>query len=343
MRLLVYFLFFVITHTAFAQTDARSHIERGIEQYDAGQYQEALASYSQALAAEPNSAFAHYEIALTYLELKEYAKAERYAKRAVKLDPQGSTGLQAYVLWGTSLSEQGKVKKAVKTYQRGIDGGLDHYLLPFNQGVAYIRLNKPEKAQRAYRQALTLNPLHPSSHYSLAYLADATNERFPAILGSYFYLLLENDREPRNVDMLRVIEGQLFRGIQRRDSLGGLHIAIAAGTLLDDNPWTGAELLLSLGVGSQLRLADSLDLSPVDRLILHTEYVFGLLPEVSPEQLDAPTAFYVDFFGALHDTEHVATLVRYALSNINDDSRQWTEAHPDEVAALLDWANAYLE
>lgn len=60
--------------------------QSGIEAYQNAEYTEAADAFESALASEPSAA-AHHNLALSYFQLGEPAKAARELERAVRLDP----------------------------------------------------------------------------------------------------------------------------------------------------------------------------------------------------------------------------------------------------------------
>src|SRR5215204_6853739 len=60
---------------------------RGVQETGAGKYGAALASFSRAIALQPNFAKAHYNLGTVYYHLKEYAKAVRELEKAIEINP----------------------------------------------------------------------------------------------------------------------------------------------------------------------------------------------------------------------------------------------------------------
>jgi tetratricopeptide (TPR) repeat protein len=71
------------TKTAAQLTDAeRATLREGIAFYDQGKLDEAMAKFTGVLAANPDSTFAMYEIAMVALAKKDYQQAIDMALRA---------------------------------------------------------------------------------------------------------------------------------------------------------------------------------------------------------------------------------------------------------------------
>jgi len=64
---------------------AGTYVTQGVYLHRVKRYREAIASYQRALAIDPNSLNGHYNLALAYLETKQYDLANQEAQRAYAL------------------------------------------------------------------------------------------------------------------------------------------------------------------------------------------------------------------------------------------------------------------
>jgi Tfp pilus assembly protein PilF len=64
---------------------AGTYVTQGVYLHRVKRYREAIASYQRGLAIDPNSINAHYNLALAYLETKQYDLANEEAQRAYAL------------------------------------------------------------------------------------------------------------------------------------------------------------------------------------------------------------------------------------------------------------------
>lgn len=79
-----------------------SYVVLGIYKHRLGRYQEAIQPYEHALELKPDYADAHYNLALTYVELNQLEKANQHAQRAYALGyplPGLRTKLQQLKAW----------------------------------------------------------------------------------------------------------------------------------------------------------------------------------------------------------------------------------------------------
>ncbi len=68
---------------------AKGHFRHGQKQYDKGDYQSALRSFSFAYQKDPQPAFL-FNIGQCHFELQYYAKAAKYFKKYLKENPRAS-------------------------------------------------------------------------------------------------------------------------------------------------------------------------------------------------------------------------------------------------------------
>lgn len=82
-----YFLTFLLLlglHNVFSQQTTQVEtieelIRKGIEQHDAREFRQAIETYKEALEIDPTSMIATYEMALSYLSMRDYHNASKYS------------------------------------------------------------------------------------------------------------------------------------------------------------------------------------------------------------------------------------------------------------------------
>ena len=114
-----------------AEEKARAYNKEGANLLSQGKSREAAEMFRKAIAANPQGAAAHNNLALVLKELGQLAEAEKEARLALKL-------------------------KA--------DKGSYH----FNLGLILQRQNKQAEAEGCFREALKSDPMDPEAHYRLA-------------------------------------------------------------------------------------------------------------------------------------------------------------------------------
>lgn len=100
----------------------------------------------------------------SYFKDGNFRKAEKYAKKILKKDPDN---IQAGILLAESISERGKVKPAIDAYQKMITKHPDNIDLVFRMGLVYNKFSYHENAVEAYRQVLAKKPDYALARYRL--------------------------------------------------------------------------------------------------------------------------------------------------------------------------------
>jgi tetratricopeptide (TPR) repeat protein len=145
-----------------------------------GQVSQAEEQYRKACELWPTYGTAHYALALSYQKSGQSAEASRdmaaYQKYKADGDPQPEDPMLdavraldnsalAHLMKGVDLENAGQVDQAIAEHEEAIR--LDQKLAQAEANLIslYARAGQPEKAERAYRATLAINPNLPQSHY----------------------------------------------------------------------------------------------------------------------------------------------------------------------------------
>ena len=184
---LVAFLFLFATP---GTTQAEEPLARGARLLDAGRYAEAERALDEAVAAQPDSAKAHYYLGLAHSRQKDYRAAVRALEKALDLDPdlKGahlSLGIAYYrttayqnavkalarsmgedphngsglFLLGMSHASLGDYDKAIFYLERAATADESFEQLAwYNVGLSHSRAGRKPEAQRALERAIEVDP-----------------------------------------------------------------------------------------------------------------------------------------------------------------------------------------
>ncbi len=152
------FLLFISLIHAFAQqsADIQELIEKGIEHHDAREYKQAIESYEEALKIDPESMIATYEIALSYLALRDYKNASEYSTKVIDSKDKDLL-VSAYGVKSESLAEMGKVDEAIRLLDEALRKNGDDYYLHFNLALNYFNKGDLDKTILHVDKALGLS------------------------------------------------------------------------------------------------------------------------------------------------------------------------------------------
>ena len=302
-----------------------SLIQNGIKYYDRQLYSYALEEFNKALQLDPQSIQANYEMASTYIQIKDYRQAIRYADVIIQTNSQYS--FMGYNLKGTSLNQLGQIDDAIDSFWEGIDHNEDFYLLHYNLGIAYLQKNDALSAESCFKKSIELNPQHAGSHFQLSLSLINLNLRVESMLSLYYFLLLEPETE-RARDALSMLEKLLYSGIEidRENSLSFQPISefAAIDSLLssqNNHTPTGDSAFFSL-----------------------TRYFFS---ELASYQVNYNTSgniwfsFYIPLFTELADQELLNVFCHVIRISTYKTSVSWLQEHQKEVDRLDSFLEAF--
>jgi tetratricopeptide (TPR) repeat protein len=131
---------------------------RGADYIRLGQYDKAVADYSQAIALEPKVGFAWYNRGNAYARLGQYDKAVADYSQAIDLDPKHQDIWYAWANRGNAYSALRQYDKAVADFSQAIELNPKFALLWLLRGNAYANLGQHDKAIADFSQGIELKP-----------------------------------------------------------------------------------------------------------------------------------------------------------------------------------------
>ena len=156
-----------------AKTEAlKKTFEEGVTLSKAGNYDEAVAKFTEAAALVPKCFDCYYNIGFAYMQKKEYDKAEEAFNKAIEFKPDY---FEAYNGLATVYNAQKKFDKAGEASQKATDlaaaagpaGGGGSVDAEYNSGVIDWNAGKIEDAQAHFQKVIELKPDHAEAHYQL--------------------------------------------------------------------------------------------------------------------------------------------------------------------------------
>lgn len=147
---------------------AEEHFEKGKTYFDAGQLEEAITEYSQAIELDPEYALAYHHRGIAYAKKEQWDLAIADGTKAIELDPNIELDPQyalAYNSRGIAYAKKGQWDSAITDYTKVIE--LDPNFAPAygNRGVAYAKKGQWDLAIADYSKAMELNPNYPPNYH----------------------------------------------------------------------------------------------------------------------------------------------------------------------------------
>ena len=180
----------VSAQVADSTLNVQDLIIKGVELYDAKEYRQAIETYKEALEIDPNSMIATYELALSYLAIKDYDNASKFSTEVINSKEEKLlTG--AYGVKGEALAETGKVDEAIVLLESALrEIGSDYYL-HFNLALNYFNKSDWDKTLLHAENALNLDKFQSGPYLLSAYALSNKKIWVQSILAFQFFLLNE--------------------------------------------------------------------------------------------------------------------------------------------------------
>ena len=160
---------------------ASSHLERGFQLEQVGRVQDAIAETEKAVQLDPTLVRAHINLIILYGRTGNLEKAEEHYQAAVKLNPNQFP---------------------------------DAY---YNYGVLLLQQKRTDEAEKAFRQALAIDPSYAAAHNDLGYVLELEG-RLPEARAEYRKAIEEQpDFRQAHFNLGRILihQQQYQEGIQQ--------------------------------------------------------------------------------------------------------------------------------
>jgi len=170
--------------TTVASERSEQLYARGLVDFHAGRYQDALTLFQQAVDADPRDAYARYYRGVTYGRMGNYAAAEADLRAALEAHPQLE---QAALELGIVLVKQDKFADAVPWLTTAQANPATYGEASLFLGIAQLRLNQLDAADVSFERASRTAALVLAAQYYrglVAYRqqrADAARQHFTAV------------------------------------------------------------------------------------------------------------------------------------------------------------------
>nr|WP_305906626.1 type IV pilus biogenesis/stability protein PilW [Methylomarinum sp. Ch1-1]MDP4519319.1 type IV pilus biogenesis/stability protein PilW [Methylomarinum sp. Ch1-1] len=139
------------------QEQAALNLQMGTRYLDMGMLQVAKEKLEKARELDSGNANIYNALAVLHERIEQFGAAREYYQEALALDPDNPSSKNNY---GRFLCEQGNYSEGVVLLEQTVQMPLNNrkWIAFTNLGLCYVQLNQSEQAERAFRQALELQP-----------------------------------------------------------------------------------------------------------------------------------------------------------------------------------------
>ena len=184
---------------------------------------QAVASYRQALAHDPNLADAHNNLGIILAQEGQAAAAVQSYRQALRINPRHA---DAHNNLGIALLGQGQTADAIACFRAALAANPLRADTHVNLGDALREQGQLTEAVECYRQALRINPGHADAHHNLGVVFLALGQ-FQEAREQYEHtlrILPGNATALWNLSLLRLLDGDFaggWRDYEQRFALPG--------------------------------------------------------------------------------------------------------------------------
>jgi tetratricopeptide (TPR) repeat protein len=147
--------------------------QQGMKALDEKRYTDAVASFSQAIAADPKDYSLHFNLALAYSLMGKNAEAIPEYKKTLELKPDLH---QAELNLGISLLREKQPAEAVAYLTSAAAQDAKDYRAVYYLAAALLGAGDFVKAEQSYTAALAINPKSPDAELGLAHALAGENK-----------------------------------------------------------------------------------------------------------------------------------------------------------------------
>jgi tetratricopeptide (TPR) repeat protein len=191
----------------------RNYLSYGSVFFQRGYFDQAEASFRQALCDDPSSAEAVYGLGSAYLKQQKSDEARASFERATKLRARYPDTLpNAWNNLGLLAAREGRTAEAIPYFQEALRLNPDHLIALDNLGNAYRAQKQWDEARKVLQRAVNVGPEDPEANYNLGmvFAQIGDNDR------AYEYLQKALTLRPAYPEALNNL-GVLYLRTQRRN------------------------------------------------------------------------------------------------------------------------------
>ncbi|MCM3873091.1 MAG: tetratricopeptide repeat protein [Pyrinomonadaceae bacterium] len=317
-----------------------SLINKGVALHDQANYDGAIMKYEEVLKENPSNVLAMYEMAFSYSMKKDYAKSLEMAYQGAQYKSDHLTGF--YLMIGNNLDLLGEPNKAVNAYKAGIKLEPTASLLYYNLAITYTNLKKPDDAKKSLKQAVILNPNHPSSHLALGTLFYRTDYKTPALFAVSRFLILEPKTE-RSIGAYKVLQEILRGGVREGKNPNEINIFVSVSSKKDEGDFGSIDMVMGLSRAAGMTEKNK-GKSEMQLLVDQLDSLFSIISEIDPKGDRSKFVWkhYLPYFIELKKRDFVEPFGYYISQRSNVEGvEDWLWANRNRVNAFLNWSKQY--
>lgn len=342
LLLLVFFSFLLVSFASVGQSDkekAQQLMFEAIEFMENGKIKESISLLEKAQKLDPQNIDYPYEIALAHYIDGNYKTAikqfEKLAKRNDVID-------RVYQALGNSYSMSGQPKKAIATYEKGLNIFPNSGILYLERGNMELFIKEYGNALSYYEKGIEVDPKFPSNYYWASKIyCSSTEEVWGMIYGELFMNLERNSKRTAEISKLLY---DTYKSEIVIDSDTSFSVSFSKNATIEiSDPANPGDFKLPFGLAayeSTLMMAaigvKSVDLSSLDDI--RTKFVEFYFDR--GVNADYPNVLF-DYQKRLLDAGHLEAYNHWILMKGDEDTFiSWKESSGEKWEDFVKWFTA---
>lgn len=315
---------------AFAQAP-KERIQEGVRLHKEGKYQDAIALYQGILTEYPNDFTTHYELAMSYMAIKDYPNSTKHCDIVIESNFEEKD--LAYLLKGAMLDYSGKPNEALQVFRDGIKHNPENHRLHYSVALTSFNQKLYGDAEKALHNAIEIDPFHASSHMLLTYVNYTLEERVKTLLSAYFFLLLEPQGNRAN-QVFPMLEEMHQKGVSKE---GDKNISVQLKSNFDKDEFGTVEMFLGLSQANLL--SNDKNKTDYELFAERGSLLFSILGDQKKDKTGFYWNFYVDFYKQLTKEIYLKQVFFnriYTFKNL-EENISWLNKHDSDVEKFFFW------
>jgi len=265
---------------------------------------------------------ATYEMALSYLMLKDYDNALKFSTKIINANFRPLM-VDAYCVKSTALADSGKLPLAIQLLTEALKKCGDEYLLHYNLGLCYFKNKELNLSIYHLQKAIEIDTTQPSVFLLYAYALNDSGRWIQSFFTFHFFLLLEPNTD-RSKDafgeLYDILTQQLEPDSQRLTTEDGVDTRVIYEYLRKIQPKMQDQHF-------QYAFFEQA-----------SKYIFLSLNELQNDTRKGLLwDFYVPIYNEILHSGYFDTYCRYVSSSYFPVSLQWWQTNTTKVDGFIEW------
>ena len=310
--------------------DVKQLVDEGVKLYDDRRYDEAIAKFKAALAEDPASDLAAYELGLTYAAKGDNAQCIAVMEPRVKARKNEYLSAM-YAVLGNCHDHAGDPERAIATYRKGLKVDANDPQLLYNLAITLAGRGDYDEARKLLKKELSLNPRHPGGYQALGGVLETQQFRIPAALSFLRFLSLEPTGD-RAKEVATHVLALLGASVEAKDK-ANITITLDPKPRKEEGDYSAVEMATAMAAAGEF-LPENASKSEFERKRAALASALAIIVELAEAERgrDWAATQVVPFFSALHQRKLLDVFAGVALVSLHlPGMEEWGKANQAEL------------